>query len=150
LATKKLSDRAREWLTRLQDSGYRLTGPRRAIVQILADSEHTLSPTQVFLAARNTDANIGLVTVYRTLDKLEELGLIQRVHENNGCHTYIAAPIGHQHLLICQDCNRAEYFAGEDLGPLMARLGTERGYRINDHWLQLFGTCPDCQAKKHS
>lgn len=146
-ATTKASNRAKKWLTMLQANGYRLTGPRRAIVQIMAETEYTLSPSQVFSAARRIDASIGLVTVYRTLEKLEDLGLIQRVHENNGCHTYIAAPVGHQHLLICQTCNRAEYFEGENLNPLMARLGAERGYTIDDHWLQLFGTCPACQEK---
>lgn len=135
------------WLEKLQASGYRITGPRRAVVQILSDSNYILNPTEIFLEARPLYPNIGLVTVYRTLEKLEELGLIIRVHEIDGCHKYIAGPEGHQHLLICTSCNRAEYFEGEDISPLIAQLAIERGYEITDHWLQILGTCPDCKAK---
>ncbi len=135
-----------EWLDILADSGYRLTAPRKAIVQIMAQSRHTLTPNQVFIAARQRYPNIGLVTVYRSLEKLEELGLIWRVHEIDGCHAYVAAPSGHQHLLICRSCNRAEYFKGENIEPLINRLGSERGYDIQEHWLQLYGVCSECQS----
>ncbi len=142
---------AREWLEKLQESGYRLTAPRRAVVQVLADSHYTLNPSQVYTEARRLSPHIGLVTVYRTIEKLEELGMVTRVHELDGCHSYIAAPNGHQHLLICTSCNRAEYFEEEDLSPLTERLGAERGYQIQDHWLQLFGLCPQCKGDvKHA
>lgn len=136
---------AARWLEKLQASGYRLTGPRRSVVKVLADSRYTLRPAQVFAEARRLSPNIGLVTVYRTLERLEELGMVTRVHELDGCHSYIAAPVGHQHLLICRSCCRAEYFNGEDLAPLTDQLTAERGYQIQDHWLQLFGLCPQCQ-----
>ncbi len=138
---------ANVWLEKLQKSGYRLTEPRRAVVQVLAHSCYTLNPSQIFSEARRLSPHIGLVTVYRTLEKLEELGMVTRVHEMDGCHSYIAAPNGHQHLLICRSCNRAEYFKEEDLSPLTERLGAERGYVIQDHWLQLFGLCPECQEE---
>ena len=90
------------------------------------------------------------MTVYRTIEKLEELSMVTRVHELDGCHSYIAAPNGHQHLLICRSCSRANHFKGEDLGPLTERPGAERGYQIQDHWLQLFGLCPHCQGEEKS
>jgi Fur family transcriptional regulator, ferric uptake regulator len=135
-----------QWLNNLQESGYRLTGPRRAVVQIMAQSEFILDPNQIYAEARRLYPHIGLVSVYRTLEKLEELGLVTRVHEINGCHGYVSAPVGHQHLLICRSCHRAEYFRGEDLEPLN-QLGIEKGYKIQDHWLQLFGICPQCQKE---
>ncbi|MGA7605419.1 MAG: transcriptional repressor, partial [Anaerolineales bacterium] len=67
------------WLTQLQDNGYRLTGARRAVVEIVAASQRALTPVEVYDAARDQYPALGLVTVYRTLEKLEELGLIQRV-----------------------------------------------------------------------
>lgn len=133
------------WLDRLQDNGYRLTGSRRAVVEIIASSDRLLNPTEIFDLARALNASIGLVTVYRTLGKLEELDLIQRVHQPGGCHAYIAAVPGHQHLLICQSCGRAEYFSGDALEVLMDKVGSESGYLIRDHWLQLFGLCGACQ-----
>jgi Fe2+ or Zn2+ uptake regulation protein len=138
------------WLDKLEASGYRLTAPRRAVVRVMAQSHFTLDPTQVFLESRHSCSSLGLVTVYRTLEKLEELRLVQRVHQQDGCHSYVAAGIGHQHLLICSSCNKTEYFSGDDLAPLMEALGAERGYEIKEHWLQLFGICSQCQKKNQA
>ncbi|MGD0708753.1 MAG: Fur family transcriptional regulator [Anaerolineaceae bacterium] len=138
------------WLDKLEANGYRLTAPRRAVVRVMAQSHFTLDPTRVFLESRRSCNSLGLVTVYRTLEKLEELRLVQRVHQQDGCHSYVAAGNGHQHLLICSSCNKAEYFSGDDLVPLMKTLGTERGYEIKEHWLQLFGVCSQCQKKSQA
>ncbi len=137
-----------DWLENLKESGYRLTGPRRAVVEIMARSLFILTPTEIFIEARRRYPSLGLVTVYRTLEKLEDLHLVQRVHQPDGCHSYIHAGNGHQHLLICRSCNRAEYFEGDDISPLMARIGHERGYLVQDHWLQLFGLCSQCRAEQ--
>jgi Fur family ferric uptake transcriptional regulator len=134
-----------EWLARLQGSGYRLTGPRRAIVEIIVGSQRALGPLEVFDLGRNQYPGLGLVTVYRTLEKLEELTLVQRVHQPDGCHAYLRATRGHQHILLCLRCGRAEYFTGDDLAPLMATIARHSGFSIQDHLLQLFGFCQDCQ-----
>lgn len=133
------------WLAQLQANGYRLTEPRRAVVDIVAQSAYVLSPAEVYKQTRKRHPAIGLVTIYRTLEKLEELGLIQRVHQPGGCHTFIAAAAGHQHLLICQNCGLARYFSGDNLDPLMHSIGKNSGYAIKEHWLQLFGLCADCK-----
>jgi Fe2+ or Zn2+ uptake regulation protein len=134
-----------EWLERLQDNGYRLTDPRRAVVDAIASSQHVLSPLDVFELAHARYPKLGLVTVYRTVEKLEELGLIQRVHQPSGCQAFIAAAPGHQHLLVCQECGRVEYFSGDTLDSLMAVVEGESGYHVQDHWLQLFGVCESCR-----
>jgi Fe2+ or Zn2+ uptake regulation protein len=134
-----------KWLTRLQNNGYRLTESRRAVIEILANSECTLNPAEVYDLARQRYDSLGLVTVYRTLAKLEELGLIQQVHQPDGCEAYIAAVSGHQHLLICKTCNKVEYFQGDKLDGLVERVENESGFRVQEHWLQLFGWCSDCQ-----
>jgi Fur family transcriptional regulator, ferric uptake regulator len=134
-----------EWLERLLDNGYRLTGPRRAVVDAIASSQHVLSPLDVFELAHARYPKLGLVTVYRTVEKLEELGLIQRVHQPSGCQAFIAAAPGHQHLLVCQQCGRVEYFSGDTLDSLMEVVEGESGYQVEDHWLQLFGVCESCR-----
>jgi Fur family transcriptional regulator, ferric uptake regulator len=137
------------WLDRLQSEGYRLTAPRQAVVEIIAESRHVLSPLEVFEQARRRYPRIGLVTVYRTVEKLEDLGLIQRVHQPSGCHAFIAAISGHQHLLICEGCGRVEYFHGDDVDELMEEVGEKSGFHIHAHWLQLFGACRECQSAKN-
>lgn len=136
------------WYELLQVSGYRLTSPRRAVVKVVAGNPFALDPAQIFILARQLAPHLGLVTVYRTLEKLEDLGLVQRVHQPDGCHAYLTTGNGHQHLLICRSCNRAEYFSGDDLNPLIAQLGQDRGYLIQEHWLQLYGVCADCREKE--
>jgi Fe2+ or Zn2+ uptake regulation protein len=138
-----------EWLGRLETNGYRLTAPRRAVVEIIALSQHVLTPMHIFEQARPNHARLGLVTVYRTLEKLEELELVQRVHQPSGCQAFIAAFSGHQHLLICQDCGRVNFFNGEDdhIETLMSHVGEACGYQVRSHWLQLFGICERCQDK---
>lgn len=143
-----MSAQVKDWLNKLQDNGYRLTESRRAVMEILSNSERSLNPTEVYDLARERYRSLGLVTVYRTLTKLEELGLIQQVHHPDGCEAYIAAQSGHQHLLICQICGRTEYFEGDNLRPLMKRVESESGFLVQEHWLQLFGLCSDCQNEE--
>jgi Fe2+ or Zn2+ uptake regulation protein len=140
------SERKEEWLDCLKASGYRLTSPRRAVVETLADSHRALSATEIFDLARVQYQSLGLVSVYRTLEKLEELELIQRVHHPDGCQAFIAGFTGHQHLLICQNCGNTAYFEGDDLDLLFDRVAQDSGYQIKEHWLQLFGFCRECQV----
>ena len=135
----------KSWLTQLQDNGYRLTGARRAVVEIIADSHRALTPVEVYDAARDQYPALGLVTVYRTLEKLEELGLIQRVHQPQGCQAFITAGTGHQHLLLCSKCGRTTLFDGDDLDQFIKFVARKTGYRITEHWLQLFGLCENCK-----
>jgi Fe2+ or Zn2+ uptake regulation protein len=117
------------------------------VVETIALSQHVLTPFDVFEKARRRYPRLGLVTVYRTLEKLEDLELVQRVHRPSGCQAFIAAFSGHQHLLICQSCGRVEFFSGdsERMDALISAVGEESGYQICGHWLQLFGLCAGCR-----
>ena len=96
--------------------------------------------------ARKKYRALGLVTVYRTLEKLEELHLIQRVHQPTGCQAFISACQGHQHLLLCQNCGQIAFFEGDDVEPLIKSVAKKTGYEIREHWLQLFGLCANCRS----
>lgn len=136
---------AEPWLTQLQENGYRLTAARRAVVETVQKSARALTPVEVFDRARKKYRALGLVSVYRTLEKLEELHIIQRVHQPGGCQAFIAASQGHEHLLLCQNCGNASFFEGDDLEPLIKSISKKTGYKVSEHWLQLFGLCQACQ-----
>ena len=87
-----------------------------------------------------------LTTVYRTLETLEELGLIQRIHQHDGCNAYLPHEDGHKHLIICETCGKAEYFEGDDMDEYFNRVAGEHQFTVNEHWLQLYGTCYGCAA----
>lgn len=144
--SETVTELSQNWLEKIQESGYRLTGSRRTVVEIIASSERALTPIAVYDLARVQHPGLGLVTVYRTLEKLESLGLIQRVHQPQGCQAFIAAFSGHQHLLLCSKCGKVEFFDGDNLDGLIQEIGDETGFQINSHWLQLFGLCADCQS----
>jgi len=134
------------WLTQLKDNGYRLTKARKAVVKTMAATASALNPLEIYEQAKSTCPGLGLVSVYRTLEKLEELDLIQRVHQPDGCNAYLPHAEGHQHLIICQVCGKAEYFEGkEDLDVFFSKVAGEHGFSVNEHWLQLFGTCSECK-----
>jgi Fur family transcriptional regulator, ferric uptake regulator len=134
-----------KWISLLQESGCRITSPRAAIIDAILNSQRGLEPLELFDLVRKSHPGIGLVTVYRTLDRLENLGLIQRVHQENGCHMVMKAAVGHEHYLLCTRCGRAVLFDGDDLSRLVSRVESSSGYKVSDHWLQLFGLCPSCQ-----
>ena len=133
------------WLDQLQENGYRLTEARRAVVDIVQKSTRALTPVEVFDMARKKYSALGLVSVYRTLERLEQLHLIQRVHQPQGCQAFISASDGHEHLLLCQNCGRVVFFEGDDLDAFIRSVSKKTGYQIREHWLQLFGLCPACQ-----
>ena len=133
------------WLTQFQENGYRLTGARRAVVEIVSSSNRALTPVEVYDAARAQYPALGLVSVYRTLDKLEELGLVQRVHQPSGCQAFVTAGTGHQHLLLCKKCGQTTLFEGDDLDNFIQSISRKTGYQISEHWLQLFGLCSNCK-----
>ncbi len=134
------------WLKTLKEDGCRITSPRRAIIEVLINSPRALQPAEVYDLCKQKHAGIGLVTVYRTLERLESLGLVQRVHRDDGCHLLMPAADGHEHYLVCTTCGRTILFEGDDLAPLFTKVESCTGYLVSEHWLQLFGTCPDCQG----
>jgi Fe2+ or Zn2+ uptake regulation protein len=134
------------WLEMLQKNGCRLTAPRRAVVATLAENMRALTPVEVYDAARRVCPGLGLVSVYRTLEKLEELGLVQRVHQTKGCQAFVRVGDGHQHLLVCNNCGNVVLFEGDQLDPLFKSISKTSGFQIEGHWLQVFGLCKTCQS----
>jgi Fe2+ or Zn2+ uptake regulation protein len=148
MAEKMNADVVYAWLESLKQNGYRLTEPRQAVVETMAASPRILAPLDVFELARRRCPGLGLVTVYRTMEKLEELGCLQRVHQPSGCQGFVAAANGHQHLLICEQCGIVEYFSGdsEKMESLIDDVALKSGYQVREHWLQLFGRCENCSS----
>jgi Fe2+ or Zn2+ uptake regulation protein len=138
---------SQSWYAALRENGYRLTDARKAVVDVVANSACVLRPAEVFDFARHVYPHLGLVTVYRTLEKLEELGLIQRVHRDEDCQAFVPTRTGHHHLLLCKLCGNYVYFEGTDLEILFSKVEKETGFVTQEHWMQLFGVCPQCQVQ---
>lgn len=134
------------WLQKLKENGHRLTRQRRVIVEVMSNFDRALKPIEVYDLGRKSYPNLGLVTVYRTLENLEKLSLLQKVHQPQGCNRYIKSANGHQHLVICTSCGKVVYFDGFNLKQQFEKVSDELGFQIDNHWFQLFGTCRQCQS----
>lgn len=130
---------------KLRKAGYRVTCPRQAVMRALLEDKRFSSPAELWERARVHHPSTGLVTVYRTLDLLTQMGFARRIHSEDGCHSYASATTGHRHHLVCRQCGAAVEFEGCDLSPFLAHLGHETGYTIEDHLLELVGLCSACR-----
>lgn len=133
------------WQKLLTDRGHRVTASRRAVMAVLQRVEVPLGAEEVLAEAREHHPRLGLVTVYRTLDLFRDLGLVRRVHREDGCHGYALASPGHHHAIVCRRCGRADEFNGcEEMAGLIRRAEAETGFCVEEHMLQLSGLCRVC------
>ncbi len=132
----------------LSQAGYRLSEPRRRVMQLLENSEKPLAPLAIYRALKETGCKLGMVSVYRALSLLTNLGLVSMVYKADGSAGYVSATRGHHHYIICQKCHKVLEFAGsEDLESLISRVQAETHFVVADHLLQLYGICPECQLE---
>jgi len=136
---------------RLKDQDYRLTPQREAILAILlGNRDKHLSADDIYLKLQRRHPEIGLATVYRTLDVLADLGLVYKSDFGSGKAVYelIEEADAHcHHHLICLSCGKVLEFDEDLLEPLEEAVATVSRFRIVDHSLRFFGFCQDCQAQ---
>ena len=131
----------------LRREGYKLTPQRRAVLKAISQSRDHLTPADIYDKVRREHKGIGLVTVYRTLDILDRLGLICEVHSGGNCRSYLLRrPREHHHHLICSYCGTVADFTDCDLSELERRLSRETGFEIEGHLLEFSGLCRNCRS----
>lgn len=138
---------ATPFLTALERAGFRLTGPRRQVATLIADQPGTFAAADLVEGARVRGLGVGRATVFRTLDRLSEVGAVERIDLPSGAHAYLACePVHHHHHVVCSRCGRNRDIDDAGLRAVVRDVARRTGYRIDDHRLELFGICPDCQA----
>ncbi len=137
----------RKIVAKLRWHGYKLTPQRRAVIRTIASGQDHLTPAEIYEKVHQDQPNIGLVTIYRTLDILAKLELVCELHAGGSCQSYTISAPGHHHHLICSDCGKVVDFTGYDLGELEQRLSLETGFEIEDHLLEFIGLCQACQKE---
>ena len=146
------------WHGRFRGCGYRLTVPRQVILEVLNMTEKHLSAEDVYLQVKKIYPNIGLTTVYRTLELLVKMGLVFKFDFGDGRARYELSEgpkgVRHHHHLVCTNCGGAiDYtdFIDEEV-ELLNR--TEKGlskkynFKITNHLIQFYGLCDSCRNKK--
>ena len=137
--------------TQVVSRGYRLTPQRKAVLDVLMDHGHEhLSAEDIFLKVREDCPDIGLATVYRTLDLLSELTVADRIHFGDGVVRYKLRSGTQAHMphhLICGKCGAVSEIEEDWLAELEARVEREYGFTISDHRLDFTGHYNRCGKK---
>lgn len=138
---------------RLEASGKRLTPQRELIIKtFLQRPGERLSADEVYQVVHQEFRDVGMATIYRTLDILTQLKIITQVGRNDGRIRYeidLASASAHQrHHLQCVRCGRLEEFQEDLLSQLEETLRDKRGFVVLDHEVKFYGTCYDCAQKQ--
>jgi Fur family transcriptional regulator, ferric uptake regulator len=132
-------------IDRLTREGHRLTTPRQAIIGLVAPRQDHFSAQEVWDAARSQFRGIGRATVFRTLDLLAELGVLNRVHIGDGCHRYTVCETTHHHHLMCIECGTVTPLEATGVEQQIRRMAGEAGFELLTHHLELVGRCANCR-----
>ena len=138
----------------LRGKGLKVTAQRIAVLSVLSEKPDShLTAEEIYDLVRVGSPDIGLATVYRTIQMLLELKIIDRIYLDDG---YVRYELGnvyetedshHHHHLICVKCGRVMSFQGDLLEAFEMRMEEETGFQIQDHDVKLYGLCKDCQKK---
>jgi len=130
-------------LRRLDEEGVRLTGRRELVVNAIADKPGSFTPEALVDELR--PHGIGRATVYRALDVLEGLGVLNRVHLG-ACHAFTVCDEGHHHHLLCSSCNAVVPIDASVIESEIRKLALRQRFQVDTHMLEFAGRCSDCLA----
>ena len=142
---------------KIKNAGYRLTIPRRAILQVLNNSRSHMSAEEIYLEVHKMYPAIGLTTVYRTLEMLVRMGLVSKFDFGDKRARYELAEgpgsKGHHHHLVCTKCGRIiDYkdFIDEEqelINKTEKGLSKKFNFEIHNHIIHFYGVCESCREK---
>jgi Fur family transcriptional regulator, ferric uptake regulator len=135
----------------LRSRGERMTQPRRAVVTTLARSQEHLSAEEILLDASKAYPGVNRSTIYRALETLADLGVVQHIHSGRAATMYhlTTAQGPHAHA-TCDACGRVIDLPSDVLADAADRLRTDEGFVLDPGHVALSGLCRDCASAGHS
>lgn len=134
---------------RLHERGLRWTPQRRAVVQMLRDTDGHVTGAELVERCKAVDPAVIPSTVYRTLDVLEELGLIRHSHGVDGREEFHVQPIGEHGHLHCRRCGATWEIDAAEGGALVDSLRATRGFTVDLSHVTIVGECAVCSGAAH-
>ncbi|SDF10910.1 Fur family transcriptional regulator [Sporolituus thermophilus] len=136
---------------RFSERQYKLTPQRQIILQAFIDHQDKhLSAEDVYTIVRKQSPEIGLATVYRTLELLSDLEILQKLDFGDGRSRYEINETNtphHHHHLICLSCGKVKEFEDDLLETLEAVIARKSRFKIVDHQVKFYGYCRECQEE---
>jgi Fur family transcriptional regulator, ferric uptake regulator len=136
-------------LRSIELAGYRSSAPRTAVVGALAELGCSATAREIGDLLRERGDRIGVASIYRTLELLDRLRLVQRVEVGEGKARYEPAlPTGeHHHHLVCEHCGQVTPFEDDGLERAISRASRRVDYAVAGHDVTLRGECPTCRRR---
>ena len=125
-------------------AGTRPTRQRRAVAAAMQSFDDFRSAQEIHNVLRQAGDNVGLSTVYRTLQALADGGEVDVLRAEDGEALYRRCSTSHHHHLVCRSCGRAVEVEGPTVERWADAVASTHGYTDVSHTLEIFGTCPDC------
>ena len=123
-----------------------MTPQRQLVLEAVAKLNHA-TPEEIAACVQQTAKGVNISTIYRTLELLNDLGLVTHTHLNHGAPTYhLASNAGHVHL-VCQNCGKIDEASREEVAPLTDALDERHGFETNVSHLTIFGRCRECRSE---
>lgn len=139
----------------LKDKGLKVTNQRLLVLQVLADnSDRHMTAEDIYELVKEEYPDIGLATVYRTVQLLLEMQLVDRINLDDGCvryeigHLFDGEAKHHHHHLICKECGKVIPFEDDLLEELEDHIEDELGFHVLDHELKFYGQCQECRLSE--
>jgi Fur family transcriptional regulator, ferric uptake regulator len=135
-----------DWHSDLRRRGYRLTPQRQLVLEAVDTLEHA-TPDDILSEVRKTASGVNISTVYRTLELLEELGLVSHAHLGHGAPSYHLADRHHHIHLVCRDCTDVIEADVQMAAGFTAKLRETFGFDTDMKHFAIFGRCEKCSAR---
>ncbi|WP_071131527.1 ferric iron uptake transcriptional regulator [Enterococcus timonensis] len=137
----------------LHESGFKLTPQRESTLLVLLENEKDhLAAEEIYVRVKEKAPEIGLATVYRTLEILTELKVVNKVSFNDGLSRYDLRKDGAKHFhhhLLCLECGQIEEIEDDLLLEVEKVVDKQYGFLVKDHRLTFHGICRNCRAEKN-
>ena len=132
----------------LREAGFRAGGARASVLDLMSGQDCCASAQEIHARLRANGRSVGIASVYRVLEELFELRLVQRVDVGDGIARFEPASPGgdHHHHVVCDDCGKVEPFSDPSLERAIASASGRLGYSVDAHEVVLRGECGDCRT----
>ena len=130
---------------RLSSAGLRMTNQRALILEIIRHRHEHLDADEVYRQAREKQPRLSLSTVYRTLRRLKELGLIEELHFGEAHHHYEVKPSAGHHHLVCLGCGKIVEFECSLSQKMRKEIASKKGFEVTGVEVHMTGYCSKCR-----
>lgn len=144
--------RVEKYYDKLKEAGHKITTQRKVVLAVMVEhkDEH-LTVEQIYHYVKQTNPEIGLATVYRNVQLLSDMKILDKLNLDDGYIRYELEKedeVHHHHHLICNDCDKVIEVTEDLLDSIEDSFKKKYGFTVTDHHAKFYGLCKDCADKK--